>query len=58
MLAQNRKSSIHCKCDWTDTGAKQGMSQQFIELDLKNIGPKLDWVFHSFLKANASLYAG
>ena len=49
---------IHCKCDWTDTGAKQGMSQQFIERNLKNIGPKLDWVFHSFLKANASLYAG
>ena len=48
----------HCKCDWTNTGEKQGLSQQLIELDLENIGPKLDWVFHSFLKANASLYAG
>ena len=52
------KEFTHCKCDWTNTGEKQGLSQQFIELDLKIIGPKLDWSFHSLLKDNAPIYAG
>ena len=25
-------SDIHCKCDWTDTGAKQGFSQHTAEV--------------------------
>ena len=27
----------HCKCDWTDTGAKQGFSQLIVELCRENI---------------------
>ena len=55
---KNDCAKLHCKCDWTDTGEKQGFSQQFIDPNQQIIGPILDWVFHSFLKANASLYAG
>ena len=36
--------SIHCKCDWTDTGAKQGFSQLIVELCRENIGKIPYWL--------------
>ena len=39
--------AIHCKCDWTDTGAKQGFSQLIVELCRENIGKIPDQFFLS-----------
>ena len=43
--------SKHCKCDWTDTGAKQGFSQliafivhHIVELCRENIGKIPYWL--------------
>ena len=37
-LCETVRVFIHCKCDWTDTGAKQGLSQLTVELCRENIG--------------------
>ena len=45
------KYITHCKCDWTDTGAKQGFSQliafivhHIVELCRENIGKIPYWL--------------
>ena len=45
VIAEKHQLAIHCKCDWTDTGAKQGFSQliafivhHIVELCRENIG--------------------
>ena len=30
--------TLHCNCDWTDTGAKQAFSQLIVELCRENMG--------------------
>ena len=44
VLSRNNQNCQHCKCDWTDTGAKQGFSQLIVELCRENIGKNLYWL--------------
>ena len=35
-------AQVHCRCDWTDSGAKQGFTQLIVELCREKIGKILD----------------